>query len=237
MYQRMKREGIASWFERTRPWALDPHDQHFLEDMLTQDWAPKNGSIVEFGCGTGPMLRWICARGFEGLGVDVSQTALEMAAATPCEARIDYRCADACSPEPLSLGRHDICLDGRLTHCIVDQEKRAAFFSHARASLKPGGILAIMAMCAPIDEAELARLYPGQRLVGNLLYVPLETNLDGYTVVELDGRRYFAQSYVPHWRDLLAELEKEGFQPMLIRANQCFEGEAVSSLNVAAKLR
>jgi hypothetical protein len=46
-----------------------------------------------------------------------------------------------------------------------------------------------------------------------------------------------AQSYVPDWQVLIRELEKEGFQPLLIRFNRSCPGEPISSLNVAARVR
>lgn len=235
-YQRMKLAGIDSWFQRTRPWAIDPHDRHFMDDLLAQEWAPREGSVVEFGCGTGPFLRMVCANGFEGLGVDVSEAALAAARSSTTDPRVTYQLADVCAKEPVSLGRHDLCLDGRLSHWIVEKDERRMFFSNVRGSLKPGGILVLMAMCGPVDTDALARLYPGQCVRDGILYEPTADEGRTTSIIELDGRRYSAQSYVPHWESLLAELEREGFEPLLVRYARHTPDEPVSSVNVAARI-
>jgi SAM-dependent methyltransferase len=236
-YQRMKREGVGAWFQRGQSWAIDPFDQHFLEDLLAQRWAPKGASVVEFGCGTGPLLRWVCEKGFRGLGIDVSETAIDVARGETADPGVRYAVGDVCDPAGGPFGRHALCLDGRLSHFIVDTTKRAVFFENVRRSLRPDGIFVLMAMCGPIDTEGFECLYPGQRLMEDIIYVPTEADWIGLSLVGIDGRRYFAQSFVPHWQALLGELEREGFEPTLVRFNRAGEGEPVSSLNVAARLK
>jgi 2-polyprenyl-3-methyl-5-hydroxy-6-metoxy-1,4-benzoquinol methylase len=78
-YRRMESAGIPSWFRRNRPWDIDPHDEHFLADVLAQPWAPKTGVVIELGCGTGPLTRWLANKGCQATGIDISPTAIRMA--------------------------------------------------------------------------------------------------------------------------------------------------------------
>jgi 2-polyprenyl-3-methyl-5-hydroxy-6-metoxy-1,4-benzoquinol methylase len=95
-YRRMEAADIKSWFCRNRPWHIDPYDKHFLEDVFAQSWAPKSGSALELGCGTGPLTRWLVKQKFKTTGVDVSVTAIRMAKKQSANSSIDYRAADCC---------------------------------------------------------------------------------------------------------------------------------------------
>ncbi len=230
-YQRAEQKGITSWFERMRSWAIDPHDRRFFEDLLSQSWAPGNGSVVEFGCGAGQFLRWICSRGYSGLGIDVSKTAIELANHARKNFEIEYRVANVCAMPPGSFGSHDLCIDGRMSHFLVDENDRNAFFANARAALKPHGIFVFMAMCGPIDDTELNRLYPGQKVSDAILYTPFHSEEAGP-----GEERYIPQNYVPHWSVLLEEVMAAAFEPVLIRFSRHAKDEPVSSVNIAAQL-
>ena len=82
VYRWMKKEGILVWGEngsRSTGKSCRPESNNFLKDVLSQPWAPKSGRVIEFGCGTGPLLRRVCKKGFSGVGIDVSKTAIAMA--------------------------------------------------------------------------------------------------------------------------------------------------------------
>jgi SAM-dependent methyltransferase len=230
----MKEQGIASWFERTHPWDIDPHDRHFFMDLFAQTWMPRKGRVIEYGCGSGQFLRWICSRGFTGLGIDVSETAIELAMRVN-DPLVRYRVADVCKMDPASNGLCDLCIDGRMSHFILSKADRRAFFRSVRDALKPDGVFVLMSMCGPIDTEELARVYPGQRVVDDVLYVPADYSHEG-AIGEIHGASYAPQSYVPHWQDLIAEFKESGLEPVLIRYNRCAPGEPISSVNVAARL-
>jgi 2-polyprenyl-3-methyl-5-hydroxy-6-metoxy-1,4-benzoquinol methylase len=139
-YRWMEAAGTKSWFQRNRPWAIDPHDQHFLEDVFAQPWAPKNGHAMELGCGTGPLTRWLAKSGFKTTGVDVSETAIRMARKQSKSLTIDYRVADICTKDVRSFGKFDLCVDGRCFHGITSPKDRRAVLENVRDLLKPNGI-------------------------------------------------------------------------------------------------
>ena len=119
-YEKMRRQGIKSWGRRDQPWEIDPNDKRFLADALAQPWAPKRGTALEIGCGTAPILRWLTRRGFSGLGVDISRTALEMARAQSRGRAIGFVQADMCRPALRLRGRFDLAVDGHCLHCVTN---------------------------------------------------------------------------------------------------------------------
>ena len=233
-YRRMESAGIKSWFRRNRPWAIDPHDEHFLEDVFAQSWAPKSGSVVELGCGTGPLTRWLAGKKFRATGIDISRTAVRMAEAQSKKFRIEYRVADICTQAIAPPEKFDLCVDGRFFHGITDLKDRRAILAKIHRLLKPVGVFVLMSMCSPIEHAILTRKYPGQKILKNVIYYPCPETGRFSDAKTINGREYIPARFLGHWKFLLSELQQAGFQPSLIRFNRCLPEEPVSSLNVAA---
>lgn len=239
-YRRMKRRGIRSWGERS--WAqsggrlreLDRDTEGFLKDVLTQTWAPKQGAAIELGCGTGPILRWLHRRGFTGLGVDVSATAISMARSQSQGLGLRYRRGDLCRRLPAKPGTFDLAVDGHCLHCIIEPADRKAFLENVRKLLKPGGLFVVMTMCAPVNREAFARLLPGQRLIRRVIYVPTDhaPRFEGHRVIQ--GRPHMPTRYLAHWRNLLSEIRNAGFELRLIRYSAATSEEPSGDLCVAA---
>jgi SAM-dependent methyltransferase len=233
-YRRMEAAGTKSWFRRNRPWDIDPHDKHFLEDVFAQPWAPKNGNAIELGCGTGPLTRWLAKGGFKTTGVDVSGTAIRMAREQSKSFTIDYRVADICTREVRSIVKFDLCVDGRCFHGRTSLKDRRAALENVCRLLKPNGVFVMMSMCSPIERFSLARQYPDQRILRNVIYYPLKKAGAFSGAKKINGQQYLPIRFLGHWKFLLSVLRKAGLRPSLVRFNHCLPQEPVSSLNVAA---
>jgi len=97
-YQKMKNKDVLSWDEMIgHNKGITNDTKRFLMDVLAQPWAPKGGKVIELGCGTAPILRWLCKKKFEGLGVDVSKTAIKMAREQSKGFDIRFKRAEKCS--------------------------------------------------------------------------------------------------------------------------------------------
>ena len=123
VYQRMKKKGILVWGQKgsgSTGKSCHPETNNFLKDVLSQPWAPKGGRVIELGCGTGPILRQVCKKGFSGVGIDVSKTAIAMAKDQSKGLDIKFRQADVCNLNTKSLGKFDLVIDGLCLHCITD---------------------------------------------------------------------------------------------------------------------
>ena len=132
LYQRMKAKGIRCWEQLNnaetfkRNGQIERNDLRFLVDALAQEWAPRKGSAIELGCGTGPMLRWLRKQGLGGLGVDISRTAIAMAREQSKGSGLRFRQADLCGEPVAKAGSFDLALDGHCLHCITGQADRNA---------------------------------------------------------------------------------------------------------------
>lgn len=238
VYQRLARDGKKSWSE-ARPCpapavaGVEAHDARFFEDVLSQAWAPRQGLVVEFGCGTAPMLRWFCERGFRGIGLEISKTAAAMAHEQAAGLDAEIRYADVCNEGLILEERADVVIDGHCLHCLTRQEDRERMLRNVVDALKPSGKFVLLSMCGPVDRQGFKELYAPQRLIGQTVYMPTnDSTFDGCRVI--GGKTYLPTRHVAHWKNLLRELRTAGLQPRLMRLATACGDEVVSGLAVAA---
>lgn len=236
-YQRMRKQGIVSWDRRNNTWEIDPSTQRFIDEVLEQEWCPQKGRVLELGCGTGPLLRWLTEKGFSGLGIDISATAIEMAKEQSHGLALDYIVGDICKERLGMRGSFDLCLDGHLMHCICDPEDRYRILHKVADVLSDDGVFLLMSMCAPIDEAAFERLYAGQILRDNIIYCPTGSPASFEDACTIDGNHYLPTRRIPDWQALLTEINEANLQPLLVRFSHATPREPVSALNVAVKKR
>ncbi|MCP4639478.1 MAG: class I SAM-dependent methyltransferase [bacterium] len=238
-YRRMHDAEVRSWGERVsvppdERREIDEDDERFIRDVLAQPWTPEGGRAVELGCGTAPVLRLACAEGFEGLGLDVSKTAVRLARAQSKGLAIRFKHVDLCGTLPTGLGLFDVAIDGHCLHCIIADTDRTAFYRNVHKLLIDGGLFVVMSMCGPVDRRAFRGLYPDQKLTGGVVYAPY-TNKD-----EFEGCRCFGEkAYLPtrrivHWKTILSELRRAGFRIQMVRWNRHAQENPVSYLNVVA---
>lgn len=237
VYRRMKRDGIRAWGLRPSGASgreLSEGTEVFLNDILERPWAPRQGRVLEVGCGTGPILRWVCEKwGFSGLGIDVSPTAVAMAREQSAGLDVEFRRADACAFRGRAAG-FDLIIDGYCLHCIPGEEDRAAFLGNLRRLLKPAGLLVVMTMCAPIDRKGFAEQSPGLRILQGVMYAPVDDAGAYEGVRRLGGRNWLPIRRVSPWRRILAELSRSGFDVRLFRLERAVYPEGTSDLRIAA---
>src|SRR6516165_4550867 len=82
VFQKLRAAGKTSWDEQADPEASFDRFvmRPFLEESLAAMSRESHGlSALEVGCGSGPVCCFLAARGWAVRGIDVSETALEMA--------------------------------------------------------------------------------------------------------------------------------------------------------------
>ena len=233
-YQRMAREGIRSWMERDYASPLDANHARFLEDAQAQPWFPQRGRVLEIGCGTAPFLQWFSQRGYRGMGIDVSKTAIRMARKANTARGITFRHADICRLNPDDFPRFDVVVDGQCLHCLTEDADRARMLAHCRRLLKPHGVLVILTMCSPIDRSGFKRLFPRQRVHKHRIYVPYTPTSPLAEVREFGGATYLATRCIPHVERVVREIRDGGFAVQLQRVSRCNEDEVCSALALCA---
>jgi SAM-dependent methyltransferase len=234
-YQKMRKQGIKQWGGKGSgtKGSFSYETKRFLKDVLSQPWAPKSGQVVEFGCGTGPIIRWICEQGFSGLGLEVSKTAIAMAKEQSAGLDVRFRKADVCNLKTTRLGKFDLVVDGHCYHCITDTDDRKAFLKTAYDFLNPGGVLVLLSMCTPLDKKTRSQALKGFILHEKVVYQPFEKN--GYGDVRIfNGKPYLPGRYLDHWKNIIAEVNKAGFDSKLIRYNANNYKDAIGTLTVGA---
>ncbi len=115
-----------------------------FDRYIAAHWFSTPGRLVDLGCGTGRSLVDFSRRGFDCVGVDLSQASLEVAA---------ERARD--SGQPVRLARANLCELGCLPNdqfdyalllfgtlgMITGSNFRQQALAHARRVLRPGGLL------------------------------------------------------------------------------------------------
>ncbi len=235
-YKKMKEKGIRSWDENQGAGRkeIDSDTKRFLADALAQPWVPKGGRAIELGCGTGPILRWICRKNFSGLGIDVSKTAVAMAKEQSKGLNVRFKQADICSINVGRIGKFDLVIDGHCLHCIIQPEDRKKFLENSFKLLKKRGVFIVVTMCCPSDRRIFSNLYSEQKLINHTVYVPYDKAREYEGFITFNGRDYIPTRRVLHWKSILSEIRKQDFKIKLLRYNEATEQDPFGSLSVAA---
>jgi SAM-dependent methyltransferase len=235
-YRQMQRDGIPSWDLRKARRAIDPEVSRFLADVFAQPWVPRTGRVLELGCGTAPILRSLVKRGFSGVGVDVSASAIRMGRAQSRGTKVSLHVGDVTRMPFLKDASFDLVIDGHCLHCLVDDADRRAFHREVARLLRPEGCFVLQSMARPLLPRTFARVAPG-RLRGEVLYQAVPHAREGRGAIRIDGEWHAPLRRFEHWRAMLRTLERHGLVPRLLRVVTPSEKEPLSGLSVAAQLR
>jgi SAM-dependent methyltransferase len=236
VYRRIKKDGLLVWGQRgsgSTGKSCYPETNNFLKDVLSQPWSPKGGRAIEMGCGTGPILRRICKRGFSGLGIDVSKTAIAMAKEQSKGLDVKFVQGDVCNLHTRCLGKFDLVIDGLCLHCITEKKDRRAYLDNVLEILKDDGLFVLLTMCGPMDIKRFLQACKSQKIIGKVIYIPFEDKNYG-RLVKFDGKCYLPSRYIGHWKDILGELRRAGFELKLIRYNANNSKDFCGTLTVGA---
>jgi 2-polyprenyl-3-methyl-5-hydroxy-6-metoxy-1,4-benzoquinol methylase len=222
-YKTMKQKGICCWEKLLSPKnnEIDDQSHQFLKEVLTKKWFPKQGRAIELGCGTAPILRFVCEKGFHGVGADISKTAISMAKQQTPASNIRFERMDVCSEEIEKLGKFDVVIDGHCLHCVVAASNRKKFLKNAFRILNQKGILIIMTMCGAINKKQFLKNSRGEKIVKDVLYIP---NKKGFLPI----RKISVQNIITH------EIEKAGFSILMAKYINPVGKDPFGSLMIAA---
>ncbi len=149
-YQRLVSEGFVGW-DRQRDLAAllaFPYRARLI-DILSRLLPPGLGSVLDVGCGTGPVALSLAILGYEVTGIDISETAIRKAREIALEMSVTpkFICADFFEVV-LPEASFQCAIDSSFLHCIVYDEERAQVFEKIHQILKPGGIFVLHTMVA-----------------------------------------------------------------------------------------
>lgn len=103
--------------------------------------------LLDLGCGTGEHARYFAGKGFEVVGVDVSETMLTRAKEDGVPSGVQFLYGDLLHVEKVVPGKFGgaVCLGNTLAH-IMDHDALAQLFKGVRAVLLPGAPLIIQVL-------------------------------------------------------------------------------------------
>jgi 2-polyprenyl-3-methyl-5-hydroxy-6-metoxy-1,4-benzoquinol methylase len=222
-YKTMKAKGICCWEKLLSPKnkEIDNQSQRFLKEVFAKKWFPKEGKAIELGCGTAPILRMICQKGFEGVGADISKTAITMAKQQTDSSKIQFKRMDVCSNDVGKLGKFDVVIDGHCLHCVVAASNRRKFLKNAFKILNKNGILIIMTMCGGVNKKQLQKTGHEGKIVKDILYIP-------------DKKGFLPVRKISVQKIIAQEVANAGFSILLANYVQPTGKDPFGSLMVAA---
>jgi SAM-dependent methyltransferase len=137
----------AHWNERYQqsnvPWDTGVPDNHLVEFVDAKVLA--SGRVLEIGCGTGTNAIWLASRGFEVLGIDISERAIAAAEAKLSGESVRFRVLDFF--DAALAGPFEFVFDRGVLHQYDDVPARAKFAVRVAGLLAPSGIWLSLVGC------------------------------------------------------------------------------------------
>jgi SAM-dependent methyltransferase len=120
------------------PWNLETPPE--LLQSLVADHVVNPCRAIELGCGTGNNVLYLSRMGFDAAGMDISETAIDMArrSAEKAGARCTFYVADALGDLAGIPGGFDFAYDWELLHHVFPEDRKK-YLQNVWNLLKPGG--------------------------------------------------------------------------------------------------
>lgn len=197
VYQKLKNNNEKSWSAQSD---LDQLISDFYEILGNENI--NTFRLVELGCGTALELIHLLEHTNtiqEAYGVDISETALELARNNSAgkNLNLSFLKASVLDLSQLYDQPFDIAWDGRCLHCIIADDRKT-FLNEVRKVLKPNSFFIVNSMCSVIDK-ELRNYDPKTKYMLMSNGTPVR--------------------YIPGPQEILDELTNAGFsiQKFLVR--------------------
>jgi SAM-dependent methyltransferase len=198
------------WNERYKtgnlPWDTNEPDDHLVKLIGMRTILP--GKALEVGCGTGTNSIWLARQGFSVLGIDIAQTAIDLANKNNNDKSLSCEFALLDFIHDNSLAQSfDLVYDRGCFHSFDEEKDRLLFAGQVSRVLKTNGIWVSL---IGSTEGEPREMGPPRRTAGDVIKA-IEPNLE---ILEL--RSVFFQAKLPFtplaWL-CIARKRKEPAQP------------------------
>lgn len=132
----------SAYLNRTGPWIIG-EPQPALLDLERAGWI--QGRVLDAGCGSGEHTIFLTRVGYDVVGIDLSEPALEEARANAAARGVPARFEVGDALRLPQDGRFDTILDSALFHIFGDED-RARYVRSLHGACRPGGVAHVLAL-------------------------------------------------------------------------------------------
>ncbi len=185
-YSKFAQEGRMMWGDEEQLSA----DINRLTEFLDRKKFPPGCRALDLGCGTGEIVSWLEGNGYDSVGIDISETAINIARERYSSLSARFYSLDVSVADTLVLAPFDVVVDNWFLHCIVGSDRNKVLKCISR-SMSRYGILLGSCMCNKVHGKTF------------------EKSFDVKTRNLMDGD--VAMRHIGTEKTLLAEFEAAGF--------------------------
>jgi len=146
-------------------WVLTAPPQE-VEEAVQTGWFPSGTRVLDIGCGSGELSAWLASQGFEVLGIDFAENAIQRARAKHknFQGNLSWRVVDICRETP-GAEPFDVLIDRGCLHGI-SVDSIPLYVRHITACCAPGARFLLFHKTAPVSSAHLAMEEKTRALTG-----------------------------------------------------------------------
>src|SRR3989338_1904802 len=214
-YQQIKSKGYVGWGNAKSLAELgDAKTNEYLDQKIKKYFTnTENKSALDLGCGTGTTAFALAKSGFKTVGVDISETAIEMGRdlAHQQNIEIQFITGDVLDLKAQNQ-KFDLIYDSHFLHCIVFEKDRKKVFSEIKSVLKPGGVFILDTMVVPNAEVDLSKMFESLRFDQDFILWHKSKPSTDRGIVEIEGQHWCAQRRIYPAEKIMDEIVAAGFK-------------------------
>ena len=232
-YKEIKSKGFVGWGNvKTLAELGDSVTRAFLQASV-EKWigTTTDKKALDMGCGTGTTAFILSQMGFDVTGIDVSETAIELASdlAQKQNLKAQFKKWDVLKLEQLNE-KFDLIYDSHCMHCIVFDEDRRRVLEGVKNSLSKDGIFILDTAIFSKDSDPTSGL-DTLRFDENFILWHKTKTADVRGVVQIDGQNWCAQRRFYPESKVRQEVIEAGFK-IASESTHASNGEAHGMLRL-----
>ncbi|NOT80336.1 MAG: class I SAM-dependent methyltransferase [Bacteriovoracaceae bacterium] len=226
-YKSIKQNGQVGWGNvKTIEELGDDQTKEYLR-LSVKNWIslPAGKKALDLGCGTGTTAFVLSKLGFEVWGIDISETAIEMAndLAIKQNLKINFSNADILELGLLNEKFH-LIYDSHCLHCIVFEDDRMKVLNGIYESMLPSGRFILDTMVIE-EDFNSSFGFPTLRFDENYILWHKTNNSDLRGVVKLQEQEWCPQRRIYPSMKIIEEVHSAGFTILDKKLDKQEEGE------------